>query len=193
MSTAEDIVTDAFRLLGALDILDAEPSPAEMTAGLRVLSRMVDSWAADGLNIVTRTLTGNTTTGSAAVTDLSSTSQLAIGLNVSGTGIPSARIQSIDSTTQITLDANVTSGGSPSITFTAIPFEAKYEKGVTALLAMDLAPMMGITAPKRVVDMSKDGWASLTANFIRTPDVIFDRDLLFTSIRRDSGVVTGNG
>lgn len=194
--TAEEIVTAAFRLIGALDIAEERPSAAEMTNGLRVLGRMIDSWQASSLNIVTRSLTANFSSGSTTVTDLSSTAQLAPGLNVSGTGIADGtRVASIDSTTQITLDtATTVQGSGTTLTFTALPFESKYEKGVIALLAMDLAPQLGIyNIPLTVQNMASDGWANLTANFMQTGTIIYDKDLLYTSIRRDAGVTIGNG
>lgn len=55
------------------------------------------------------TLTGDTTTGSAAVTGLSSTTALAAGMLVTGTGIPDgAKIASVTSATAITLSAAAT-------------------------------------------------------------------------------------
>ncbi len=63
-------------------------------------------------------LTGTTTNGSATVGFLSSTTGLAIGMSVSGTGIPGATtILTVDSSTQITLSANATASGSVTLTF----------------------------------------------------------------------------
>lgn len=57
-------------------------------------------------------LTGNTTTGQASVTGLSSTSGLEAGMSVAGTGIPAAaKIASVTSGTAITLTANATANG----------------------------------------------------------------------------------
>lgn len=57
-------------------------------------------------------LTGNTTTGQAAVTGLSSTTGLEAGMSVAGTGIPAAaKIASVTSGTAITLTANATANG----------------------------------------------------------------------------------
>lgn len=65
------------------------------------------------------TLTGNTTSANAAVTGLSSTSALAAGMLVSGTGIPTgAKIASVTSGTAVTLSANATATGTGvSLTF----------------------------------------------------------------------------
>jgi hypothetical protein len=70
----------------------------------------------DALAIAT-TFTGTTTSGSAVVTSVSSTSGLYIGQLLSGTGIAAGtRILSIDSGTQITMTANATANGTPTIT-----------------------------------------------------------------------------
>ncbi|MEM3062313.1 MAG: hypothetical protein QW303_02020, partial [Nitrososphaerota archaeon] len=61
---------------------------------------------------------GTTTSGSAVVTGLSQTSDLAVGMRVTGTGIPiDTRILSIDSASQITLTNNATASGTTSLTF----------------------------------------------------------------------------
>ena len=69
---------------------------------------------------VVETLTGTTTSGSAVVTGISSTANLAAStFMATGTGIPSdCYIQSVDSSTQITLDQPATASGSVSIVFT---------------------------------------------------------------------------
>lgn len=55
------------------------------------------------------TFTGDTTSGTPTITNVSSLTGVYVGQGVSGTGIPaSTRIQSIDSATQITLTANTT-------------------------------------------------------------------------------------
>lgn len=61
------------------------------------------------LLITDDTQTGDITNGSAIVSDLTSTALLAVGMAVSGTGIPEgAVISTIDSATQITMDQNAT-------------------------------------------------------------------------------------
>ena len=80
--------------------------------------------------IFTSGVTGVTTTGSAAVTSLSSTVGLAIGQQVSGAGItPGTTILSIDSATAITLSQNVTAGGGASgiaLAFTGGQIDGQY-------------------------------------------------------------------
>ncbi|MGE4448559.1 MAG: hypothetical protein AB7E15_09710 [Azospira sp.] len=64
-------------------------------------------------------LSGTTTNGSAAITGLSTTRGLFIGMAVAGTGVPGgATVASITSGTAITLSANATASGTVPITFT---------------------------------------------------------------------------
>lgn len=66
--------------------------------------------------------TGTLTNTSAIVTDLSSTSDLYRGMQVSGTGVPAnTYIFSVDSSSQITLDQVATAGGAQSLTFLGTP------------------------------------------------------------------------
>lgn len=59
-----------------------------------------------------------TTSGSPILTGLANTSQLIVGMEVSGTGIPGgATVSAINSATQITLSANATATGTPTVTF----------------------------------------------------------------------------
>ncbi len=66
---------------------------------------------------LTHAQTGTTVNGSAVITNLSDTYGMAVGDEVSGTGIPAgANILTIDSPTQITLDDNATADGSVTVT-----------------------------------------------------------------------------
>ena len=67
---------------------------------------------------ITQAQTGTTTNGSAVITGLTDTSQLIVGMKVSGTGVgAAAAISSIDSATQVTLSVNSTANGTNTITF----------------------------------------------------------------------------
>lgn len=194
MSTTEEIVIAAFRAVNAIDINEATCSPAEMTEGIRRLNAMVGGWGAQGMATVGHSFTGTTTNGSAEITELESTSRLAPGLNISGTGIPaSTRILSIDSPTQITLDAEATADGSDvTLTVTPIPFEAKFEDAVIALLAMRLA-VAPEDIPPWVVEAADMGWKALQANFMHVPTAQLDNGLLhMTGISRANQVLLGS-
>lgn len=92
----------------------------------KVGADLVNEWEWQRLNKEYRfntsvvTLTGTITSGSAVVTDLSSTASLAANtFMVTGDGIPSdCYIQSVDSGTQVTLDQNATESGTVSLSFT---------------------------------------------------------------------------
>jgi len=63
------------------------------------------------------TTTGTTTNTEATVTSIPSTANMAAGMGITGTGIPSGTtISSVDSATQVTMSANATASGSVSIT-----------------------------------------------------------------------------
>lgn len=63
-------------------------------------------------------LTGATTNGSAVVTGLASTTYVAVGMAVVGTGVSGGTtVSTINSTSQVTLSANATASGTPSLTF----------------------------------------------------------------------------
>ena len=170
MATAQDIVTRACRALQAIDI-NEQPSPNEMQVGLDLLEAMIAEWASHNLNTVDRTLTGTTTLDSPEVTQVE-TETLAKGMNVSGTGIPAAaRIQSIDHRRgTVTLTANATASATVPLIFTLLPFEAKYEQGVIALLALQFAPQLGIdNIPGMVARNADRGWSAIKGNFFRVP------------------------
>jgi predicted GH43/DUF377 family glycosyl hydrolase len=76
---------------------------------------------------LTDTQTGTTHNGTAVIDGLTDTSQLAVGMEVTGTGVGAgANITSIDSGTQVTVDANSTADGSVSITFKC-PADTAYD------------------------------------------------------------------
>jgi hypothetical protein len=67
---------------------------------------------------LTSSQTGTTANGSPIVTALTSTAQLVVGMEVTGTNIPaSTTILSIQSATQITLNNNATGSGAVTLTF----------------------------------------------------------------------------
>jgi hypothetical protein len=170
MATAQEIVTRAFRALQAIDI-NEQPTPNEAQVGLDTLEAMIADWATHNLNTVDQTLGGTTAAGSPEVTQVE-TEALARGMNVFGTGIPdAARIKSIDHRRKtVTLTINATASGTVSLIFTLLPFEARYEQGVTALLALQLAPLLGIdNIPGMVTRNAVKGWQAIFANFYRIP------------------------
>jgi len=175
MATAQQIVTSAFRALQAIDI-NEQPSPNEAQVGLDLLNTMIAAWALKNLNVVDQTLTGTTALSAPDVTDIE-TALLAVGMNVAGTGIAAAtRIKTIDHRSgAIVLTANATASGTVSLAFTVLPFEAKHEQGVIALLALQLAPVLGIDKIPGMVGRNADqGWSGIKGVFFRVPGAVFD-------------------
>ena len=90
--------------------------------------------------------TGVLTVGSAVLTGVSSTSGLAVGDNINGTGIPAGTtITAINSSTSITLSATATAAGSTNLAATVpsnhvVPFEGDFDgDGRTDLAYYNLA------------------------------------------------------
>ncbi|MEI7862463.1 MAG: hypothetical protein WCJ21_07525, partial [Planctomycetota bacterium] len=139
-------------------------------------------------------LTGNTTRTSAVVTNVSSTSALAPGMLVSGTGISAGTtIRSVDSATQITLSAPATATGTGvALAFTAGPITGNTTSasaGVTNLTSTGaLAPGMlvfgaGIPAGTTIRSVDSLTQITLSASATATSTVV---TLAFTA-----GPVTG--
>lgn len=89
--------------------------------GNRIMLNVDSAWNRNILTEIyvdlTHVQTGTTTNGSAVITGLSDTYGMAVGDEVSGTGIPAgAKILTIDSPTQITMTANATADGSVTVT-----------------------------------------------------------------------------
>jgi large repetitive protein len=97
-----------------------EPTEQTFTVGTSTTSGgFSGAYTLNFNNAAALTLVGNTTINSATVTGLSSTAQLAVGMQVSGSGIPAGTtILAINSASSITLSANATATGSPTLTFT---------------------------------------------------------------------------
>jgi hypothetical protein len=174
-TTARKIITRACRALGATDI-NEEPSPNETEEGLDTLNAMFEGWAARNLLVTDQTATGTTSSGSTEVTDIE-TAALARGMNVSGTGIAAGtRIESIDDRHgTITLSAAATASGTVSLTFAVLPFQARHEQGLVALLAMHLAPQVGIDAiPGMVARNAHNGMSAIHGQYMRRTRSAFD-------------------
>lgn len=88
--------------------------------------------------LLTDAQTGTTTNGQKPITGLTDTSQLVVGMEVTGTGIPAAStIASIDSATQITMNNDATADGTVTVTFK-----------VPASKAFDIYLIKGTSAPE---------------------------------------------
>ena len=91
---------------------------------------------------MTVNFTGTLRSGSTSITDITTTTGLIAGLNITGTGIPAgATIQTVDSATgTITLSAQATASGSKALTATfgtadVVPFQGDFDGDGLADLA----------------------------------------------------------
>jgi hypothetical protein len=111
------------------------------------------------------TRNGTTTSGSKVVTGLSGTSDLAVGMAVSGTGIPSgATISSIDSGTQITLSANATASGTNPLTFSSIPDQCASASNTTNASGLSF-----VSEPNRSTSIFTGGGSKDDLNILANP------------------------
>ncbi len=181
MASAEQIVGRAFKRLSLIEAND-NVSGADLQDGLAALNGMISSWAADGLATADQTLTGRVTAGDARISEID-TSKLAVGMFVSGDGIPAATLlESIDDRDKITLSQQATvSGAETSLTFTALPFDAKLEGGVVALLAVRIAEDYGKTPGPILLRDADRGEKQLQAAFLTVPRAQFDIALTRTT------------
>ncbi|MEZ5691795.1 MAG: prepilin-type N-terminal cleavage/methylation domain-containing protein [Rickettsiales bacterium] len=130
------------------------PCPADATVQMDATSNnyygveaqnkgVCDGTPAANFSVASSSVTGDTVNNSAVISSISSTTSLAVGTLVSGTGIPAgARIISIDSSSQITISADATATGS----------------GVTISYNTVAGGMVPVKALKLSDDYAIDGW-----------------------------------
>lgn len=189
MATAEQTVLRAYLELGAIDIdtTTATLRSALMSHGLDMLSRMINSWVADGVdvNIATAAITCTTAQYSKILTDMASTTAVAPGMQISGTGIPaSTLVESIVTTTSLQMTNEATADGTVSLTFTQIPFDERFEDAVIALLAVRLSPSTRVPVSEALARFADNGWNQIQAAFVRAPVAQFDDALTSLSSTR---------
>lgn len=177
MATTSDLVTRAYRRLGAINITE-EPSAAFMTHGTTCLSELMNAWSIPLPELATRTLTATVTSGDTTLV-FESTEHLADGLNVSGTGIPSgAYITEVTNDTDVEISANATASGEDvAIAITPIPFPAKHEGGIVALLAKRLAMDLRMPISPDLEEAASMGWTLLLADYMPDKKTEFDAAL----------------
>lgn len=194
MSTAQQLVTRAMRRLQAIDIL-SEPSAAEMTHGLAVLSEIINGWSADGIPTYGFTLTGNLTSGSKWVTDVCpNTDRLVKLLNVSGTGVAaSSVISSVDGKYCFKLSSAATADGSGvTLTFAFLPVDVRVEGAIIALLAVRLSEDLGLPVSAKLQMDADRGWAGILASMLPDRPQQLDAAILNFPSQRTFGMGTGS-
>jgi hypothetical protein len=183
MSDSAQIVTRAFRRLQAIDI-NEQPSAAEMTHGLAVMTEMINGWQAKGIVTQDFTLVGDVVSGSDIVRNLTTdATKVMVNHNVSGTGIAAGtRVLQVLANRSIQLDTAATAdAGAATLTFSFLTAPAQFEEGLVALLAMRLKGDMGISLPSDIyADLktdAEDGWNGILAGYLPDRKARFDRSI----------------
>lgn len=179
MADSQVIVTRAFRRLQAIDITE-QPSAAEMTHGLALLSEMINGWGAKGINSAPQAVTADVVSGSDRIRNvLPDTGELLIGVSVSGTGIPAdATIRAVLTDTSFQLSTEATAdAAATTLTFDFLPVPVKYEGAVVALLAVRLSEDLGLPVSAKLQMDSAEGWADILAGYLPDRKAQFDRAL----------------
>ncbi len=202
MASARQTVVRALREIRAVDLYtdDDDVSDTLTNHGLDVLSRMMATWPAHGLRILDNNLefTGTTANGSRELTSLESEDDLKAladifpGMVVTGTGIPSGTKVTKVTDTTVFMDQEATAGGTVALTFADVPLDARFEDAVICMLAVRLSSSVGVPASDEVKERARDGWSSLQAFFMKTPDAGFDDALVDTQASRRTATFTGN-
>lgn len=177
MATTLDIITRACRRIRIVGIMDSPPAEIASHA-LAAFNDMIAAYEADSLNTVTRTFTGNTTSGSYKITGIEhaldevySTFDIALNANISGTGIATgATVVKIDSSDELTMSLAATASGTGvSITFNVVPFDDSLTEAFVSVLAVRLAEDFGATVGPVLARDAKRGQAQIDAAFLHIP------------------------
>lgn len=190
MSTAQQLVTRAMRRLQAIDI-NSEPSSAEMSHGLDLLSELINAWRSQGIPSQGQTVTGDLTSGSDIVKNVDpSTYSLSKFLNVTGTGVPaSTKVKDILSSTSFQLTADATEDGSAvTLTFAVLPVDVSLEGAIIALLAVRMSEDLGIPVSAKLQMDADRGWADILALMMQNIPSQFDGALTNVPSQRLAGV-----
>lgn len=168
MTTARQIVTRAFGELMFLDENETN-SDAQMSDGLEALNSMIASWHTDGLSIyyppgVTwqgEWLSGKVYAALDGVSVNGNTYTCGTAHTSSDDDKPG---KSINSGTYWTLYAET------SMTFDSTFFFPKqFERGIVAMLAVEMAPMFSIQPSPLTLKKSTDGMSALYGQYFNVP------------------------
>jgi hypothetical protein len=189
MSTAQQLVTRAMRRLQAIDI-NSEPSPAEMSHGLDLLSELINGWRSQGIPSQGQTVTGDLTSGSDIVCNIDpGTASIYKLLNVSGTGVPaSTKVEDVLSATAIRLSADATADGAAvTLTFAILPVDVSIEGAVIALLAVRMSEDLGVPVSAKLQLDADRGWSDMLALMMPNIPAVFDPALTNMPSQRLAG------
>lgn len=173
MSSAQALVTRAYRRLGAIDI-NEQPSAAEMTHGLDVMSEMVNGWQSEGISTQTFTRAGDLVDGEKTVKGLDTTEDsdpsfpIQRGLNVSGTGVSANTVVAdVLNATSFVMDSEaIADGADTELTFAFLPMPAALEGALVALLAVRLSEDTGKPVTAKLQMDADRGWNNILASYL---------------------------
>jgi len=173
MTTARQIVTRALKLVSYY-AENEEPSAASIADGLDALNAMLASWHNNGLLIFYPP-------GKNWLGDWKKNYVYAVDDAVSRNGSTYACAVAHTSTANDFPGSSANWGDywtlyaeTPMTLASTFPLEAHHERGVQALLAMDLAPMFNVEPSALVVRMANDGMNGIYGQYFRVPEASSD-------------------
>jgi hypothetical protein len=176
MTTAREIITRAFSLLQYYGEGES-PSAQAMADGLAALNSLVASWHNDGLLVLYPP--GKTWKGdwkknySYAVDD---------AVAVSGNTYYCTAAHSSTALDEPGRSPNYSSywtlyAETPMTLASTFPLGTAHERGVQALLCMDLAPLFNMPVSQRVAEIAREGMAGIYGQYFKVPEASSDPGL----------------
>lgn len=89
------------------------------------------------------------------------------------------------------LTAMISSWEAQGLSGDVLPLDARFEQAVVAMLAVRLAEDFGTQPGPILLQDARDGWASLQAAFMATPEARFDAGLLTGTYRYQPAIEAG--
>lgn len=173
MTTAREIITRAFSLLQYYGEGES-PSAQAMADGLAALNSLVASWHNDGLLVLYppgKTWKGDWKKNYAYAVDdavaVSGNTYYCTTAHSSTANDEPGR--SPDYASYWTLYAE-----SPMTLASTFPLGVAHDRGVQAILCMDLAPLFNVQVSQRVAEMAREGMAGIYGQYFKVPEASSD-------------------
>lgn len=173
MTTARDIVTRAIKLVGYYGEGE-EPSAAAVRDGLQALNDLMASWHNQGLLVFWPP-------GTVYLGDWKASYVYAVGDAVSRSGNVYSCTAAHTSTTN---DQPGNSPGwssywelyseTPLALSSTFPLDASHDRGVVAILALEVAPLFNVDPQATVVARAREGMVALYGTYFRVPNASVD-------------------
>jgi len=175
MATTQHIITRALRRIRVVGMIEDTPSEYSAVA-LDAFNDMISGWE-NGLQTVTRTFTGDTTSGGYQITGIEeplevySAYDIPLKSNISGTGIASgATVVQINSVSELKMSAVATASGTAvSLTFNVVPFDDSLTEALISTLALRMTDEFGVTPTASLVAAATQGQAEIDGALMYVP------------------------